>query len=129
MLSSKCKYTVCANYYYIWYSILHSTSGSFVIMTTLENGAVKRSIIGNINTALVGQDAHFDLPVREAGMEGEGNVLIYRLKCLEDKGISSRGRFDVMEEGNIDDIDKKRGGKEGNSLIVIIRVREKIQAM
>ena len=60
-----------------------------------------------VNTTLVDKDACFDLPVGKAGMEWEGNILMHRLESLEDKGIAGRSRFNAVEEGSINDIDKK----------------------
>ena len=48
-----------------------------MIMAMLENGVMKGIIIGDVDTALVGQDASCHLPVREMGAEGKGNVPIH----------------------------------------------------
>ena len=78
-----------------------------MIMAVLEDGTVKGFVVGDMAMTLVGQDACFDLPVGEAGEERERNVLVHRLECLEDKGITSGGRFDMIREGHINNIDKK----------------------
>ena len=51
----------------------------FVIMATLEDEVAKGFIIGNIDMTLIGQDAHFNLPVRKARVEGKGNILVHGL--------------------------------------------------
>ena len=68
------------------------------------------------------------MPVRQVGMEWEGNVLVHRLEGLEDKGIASGGRFNAVGESYINDIDKEGWGKESDSIIVIVSVGEKIQS-
>ena len=59
-------------------------SGTLMVMATLENSVAEGIIVRDIDTALVGQDARFDLPVGEAGTEGEGDVLVHGLEGLED---------------------------------------------
>ena len=98
-----------------------------MVMTSLEDGVVEGFIIRNVNTSLVGKDASFDLPVRQASVERERNALIHRLESLEDKGITCRGRFNVMGESYVDHIDEERWGKESDFIIVIICVRKKIR--
>ena len=75
-----------------------------MIMVLLEDGAAKGFIVGNIDVTLVDENACIDLPVRKVGMEWEGNILIHRLESLEDKGIASGGRFNVVGESHINNI-------------------------
>ena len=63
-------------------------TGALVVVTSLENGAAEGIIVGDIDTPLVGQDACLDLPVGEAGMEGERDVLVHGLEGLEDEGVA-----------------------------------------
>ena len=51
--------------------------------------------------AFIGLNTFGDLPVREARVEGGGNVLIHRLECLEDKGVIRGCSGDVMGESGI----------------------------
>ena len=76
---------------------------------------------------MVGEDSSFDLPVREARAEWERNIFIHGLKSLEDKWVAHRGRFDVVRECYINDIDEERRGEEGDSIIVIIRMWEEVR--
>ena len=48
-----------------------------MFVATLEDRVVEGFIVGNIYTALVGEDACFDLPVRKAGMEWERDILVH----------------------------------------------------
>ena len=75
---------------------------------------------------MIGQDACFDLPVRETGSEGKRDVVIHGLEGLEDKGVARQGRLDTVGEGDVNDIDKERWRKESNSIIVVIGVGEKV---
>ena len=108
---------------------ISGVASSLMVMTVLEDGVVKGFIVWDVNVTLVSQDTSFDLPVRKAGVEGEGSVFVHRLECLEDKGVASRGIFNVMREGDVDNIDKKEQRKEGNSLVVIIRSQEEVWVM
>ena len=95
-------------------------------MTLLEDGVAEGFIIKNINTSLVGKDASFDLPVGQARVEREGNVLVHRLDGMEDKGAASGGRLNAMGEGHVDYIDEEGWEKEGDSIIVVICMRKKV---
>ena len=48
-----------------------------MIMAMVEDRMVGGSIIWNIYTTLVGEDAHFNLPVGKVGMEWERDILIH----------------------------------------------------
>ena len=63
-------------------------TGRFVIMASFKNGMAEGVIGRNVNATFVGEDSSLNLPVSKAGAEWEGNILMHRLKCLEDKGIS-----------------------------------------
>ena len=102
--------------------------GAFVVMATLENSVAEGIIGRDIYTALVGQDARFDLPVGEAGTEGEGDVVIHGLEGLEDEGVACRGRLNTVGEGHIDNVDEEGWGKESNSVIVIIGLGKEVRA-
>ena len=102
-------------------------TGAFVVVASLENGVAEGIVIGDIDTALIGQDARFDLPVGEAGTEGERNVIVHGLEGLEDEGIACRSRLDAMGEGDVNHVDEERRGKESNSIVVIIGLAEKVR--
>ena len=102
--------------------------GALVVMATLKNSVAEGIIGRDIDTALVGQDARVDLPVGEAGTEGEGDVVIHGLEGLEDEGVACRGRLNTVEEGHIDNVDEEGRGKESNSVIVIIRLGKEVRA-
>ena len=103
-------------------------TGTFVVVTTLENSMTEGIIVGDIDTALIGQDACFDLPVGKAGMEGERDIIVHGLEGLENEGITHRSGLDVMREGDVDNVDEKRRGKESNSIVVIIGLGKEIRA-
>ena len=101
-------------------------ASTFVVVTPLENGVTEGIVIGHIDTALISQDARFDLPVGEAGTKGKRDVVVHGLEGLEDKGVTCRGRLDTMGEGDVDNIDKERWGKESNSIVVIVGMGKEI---
>ena len=57
-------------------------ASGFMVMASVEDGTVEGVISGDVDTALIGEDAGFDLPVSKAGAEWERDVLMHRLKCL-----------------------------------------------
>ena len=102
-------------------------TGTFVVVASLENGMAEGIIVGDIDTALIGQDACFDLPVGEAGTEGERDIIVHGLEGLENEGIACRSRLDAMGEGDVNNIDEERRGKESNSIVVIIGLGEEVR--
>ena len=68
----------------------------FMVMAVLENSVAQGVVIGNVDTALIGQDAHFDLPVRKVGAEGKRDVFIHGLNGLKNEGVGGRGGCNVM---------------------------------
>ena len=59
-------------------------TGRFMIMASFQNGAMKGVVRRDIDTAFIGEDAGFNLPVNQPGTEGEGNILVHGLEGLED---------------------------------------------
>ena len=51
-------------------------------MALFQDGAAQGIISGNVNTALVGKDPCFNLPIGKVGTEWEGNILMHGLECL-----------------------------------------------
>ena len=77
-------------------------AGRHVIMAARENGAAEGVVGRDIDTAFVGKDASFDLPVCEPGTEGERNVLMHGLEGLENKGVTRGSGFNAMRESSVD---------------------------
>ena len=50
-------------------------AGSLVVMAAGKDGAMEGVLWGNVDMAFVGQDVVVIFPVREAGLEGGGDVL------------------------------------------------------
>ena len=96
-----------------------------MIMALFQDGMPEGIIRRDIDTAFVGEDAGFDLPVGKARTEWERNVLVHGLESLEDEGIACRGGFDAMGEGGVDKVNKEGRWKEGDVGVVgIIRGEE-----
>ena len=102
-------------------------TGTFMVMAMLENSMPEGIVIGDVDATLVGQDACFNLPVREAGAKRKGNIFVHRLKGLKYKGIAGRGRFDAMGQRNVDDIDKEGWREESDVIVVVIGVRKEVR--
>ena len=83
-------------------------TGGVVIMAAVEDGAAEGVVRGDIDAALVREDAGFDLPVSQARAERERDIFMHRLESLEDEGVTCRGGFNAVGEGCVDKIDKER---------------------
>ena len=53
-----------------------------MIMTLFEDGTAEGVIGGDVDATFVSEDSSFNLPVGKVGAEGEGNILMHRLKHL-----------------------------------------------
>ena len=60
-------------------------------------------------------------------MEWERDILVHGLKSLEVEGVAGRGGFDAVRERYVDDVDKEGWGKEGNSIIIIVRMGKEVR--
>ena len=85
-------------------------------------------IIGNVDTALIGQDTCCNLPVGKAGVEGKRDVFIHGLEGLKDEGVASRGRLNAVGQSSVDNVDKEGWGKESDSIVIVVSVGEEIGA-
>ena len=81
--------------------------GRFMVMAPLEDGAAEGVISGDVDTVFIGEDTGLDFPVSKAGVEGQGNVFMHGLKCLEDEWVTGGGRFDALGEGGVDEVDEE----------------------
>ena len=99
-------------------------AGRFMIMAALENSAAKGVVCGDIDAALVGEDACFDLPIGESRPKGERDVLMHRLEGLKNEGVSCGGGFNAMREGGVNEVDKK-GRREESDVGVVGVIRGK----
>ena len=104
-------------------------AGGLMVMASFKDGAAEGIIGRDVDTALIGEDTSLDLPVSEAGAEGERNVLVNRLKCLQDEGIASRSRLNAIGEGSVNDVDKEGRREEGDIIIVGVIQGEEVGAV
>ena len=96
-----------------------------MIMAPFKDGTAERVVSGDIDTALVSEDASFDLPVSKAGAERERNILMHGLEGLEDKGVTHRRGFNAVREGSVDEVNEKGRQEEGDVGVVrVIRGEE-----
>ena len=56
--------------------------GGFMIVASRQDGTAEGVVGGDIDTAFIGEDAGFDLPVSKPGTKGERDVLMHRLESL-----------------------------------------------
>ena len=101
-------------------------SGGFVVVASCKDGAVEGVVGGDIDTALIGEDASFNLPVGQPGTEGERNVLMHGLEGLEDEGVTCGGRFNAVGEGGVDEVDKEGRREEGDVSVVGVICGEEV---
>ena len=101
-------------------------AGGRMIVAALEDGTAEGIVRGDIDTSFVSEDACFDLPVGEAGTEGERDVLVHGLESVENEGVSRRRGFDAMGEGGVNKVYKEGWRQEGNVRVVRIIGREEV---
>ena len=77
-------------------------TGRLMIMAAFEDGAAEGVVCRDVDAALVGKNAGFDLPVGELGAEWERDIVVHGLEGLEDKGVTRRSGFDPMRESSVD---------------------------
>ena len=76
-------------------------------MAPFKDGTAERFICGYVDTAFVGEDTGFNLPIGKAGAEGERDVLVHGLEGLEDEGVTRGGGLNAVGEGGVDKVDKE----------------------
>ena len=103
-------------------------TGGLVIMAALEDGTAEGIVRRDIDAAFVCEDTGVDLPVSEAGAEGERNILMHGLECLEDEGVAGRGGFNAVGEGGVDEIDEERRREEGDIGVVGVVSGEEVRS-
>ena len=54
------------------------------------------------------------------------DVIVHGLEGLEDEGITHGRGLDTVREGNVNNVDEERWGKESDSIVVIIRVGKEV---
>ena len=97
-------------------------------MAAFEDSAAKGVVRGDIDTSFVRKDAGFDLPVGQARTEGKRNVFVHGLESLEDEGVASRGGFNAVGEGSVDQIDKERWREKGDVGVVGVVNGEEVRS-
>ena len=97
-----------------------------MIMASCEDSAAEGVVCRDIDTAFVGEDAGFDLPVGQPGMEGERDILVHGLKGLENEGVSRRCGFNAVGEGSVNQVDKEGWREEGDVGVVRVIRREEV---
>ena len=101
----------------------------FMVMAMSKDGLSKRGVGGDVDTAFVCEDPFGILPVRQMRTEGRGDGSIHRLQCLEDKRVRGQGGLDTMGEGHVNEVNKERGWKKGDSFILKGSRREQVRAV
>ena len=59
-----------------------------MIVASFKDGTVKGVIRWDVDTAFVGEDAGFGLPICQPGTEGERNVFMHGLEGLKNEGVT-----------------------------------------
>jgi len=84
---------------------------SFMVVASCKDGMVDGVVVWDVDSAFLGKDSGFVLPVGEAGAEGKGNGTVHGLEGLEYEGVIGRGGLNAIREGSINDANKKRWRK------------------
>ena len=103
-------------------------AGGLVVMAAGKNGSSEGIVRRDVDAAFVGEDARFDLPVSEAGTEGERDIFLHGLESLEDEGVTRRRGFNALREGGVNDVDKEGRRQVGGVGIVGVVCGEKVGA-
>ena len=101
-------------------------TGRFMVMAAFEDGAAEGVVHGDVDAALVREDAGLDLPISKAGSEGKRDVLVHGLESLEDEGVTCRGGLDAVGEGGVDKVYKEGRWEEGDVGVVRVICREEV---
>jgi len=78
-----------------------------MIVAPFKDGMADGVIVRDVDSAFVGEDSGFVLPIGEARTEGKGNGTIHGLEGLEYEGDVGGGGLNAIREGSVDDADKK----------------------
>jgi len=65
-------------------------------MASLEDIMAGGVVIRDIDSAFIGEDSGFMLPVGEVRSEGKGDGTVHRLEGLEYEGVVGRGGLDTV---------------------------------
>ena len=101
-------------------------SGGFMVVTSRKDGAAEGVVGGDINMALISEDAGFNLPVGQPGTEGKRDVLMHGLESLEDKGVTRGRRLNAVGEGGVDEVDNQGRREEGDVGVIRIIGRKEV---
>ena len=86
-------------------------TGGLMVMAAFEDGVAEGVVCRDVDAALVGKDAGFDLPVSELRAEWERDIFVHGLEGLEDKGVTCRSGFDPKERAVSIKLTKRDGGR------------------
>ena len=104
-------------------------AGGLMVMALFEDGTAKRIISGNVDTAFICEDTGLNLPVSKAGVKGERDVRVHRLKCLQDEGIAGGSRLNAVRKGSVNEVDKEGRWEEGDIIVVGVIQGEEVRAV
>ena len=99
-----------------------------MVMAAFENGTAEGIVCGDIDMALVSEDACLDLPISKSRAKGKRDVLVHRLEGLENEGITRGGGFNAVGEGGVDEVNKEGWWEEGDVGVIGVVRREEVRA-
>ena len=95
-------------------------ASSGVVMVTSHNRVAQVSISGDVDAALVSQDASIVMPVREARAEGSRDCTRESMEGIKDQRVRSRGGAKFVGKRGVNEVDEECVREQGDCLIVCV---------
>ena len=100
-----------------------------MVVASFEDGAAEGIVSGDVDMALIGEDTGLGLPVSEVGAKGERDVLMHRLKRLQDEGVSGGSQLNAVGKGSVNEVDKEGRREESDIIVVGVIQGEEVRAV
>ena len=101
-------------------------TGSGMVMVTSDDRVAQVSIRGDVDTALVSQDASIIMPIGEARVESGRDSTRESMESVKDQWVRSRGGAKFGGKRGVNKVDEECVREEGDRLIVRVGRRDMI---
>ena len=98
-----------------------------MVMVTCHDRVAEVSIGGDVDTALVSQDASIIMPIGEARVEGGRDCTRESMEGVKDQWVRSGGGAKFVGKRGVDEVDEECVREQGDCLIVCVRCRDVIR--
>ena len=97
-----------------------------MVMVMGHDRVAQASISGDVDAALVSEDACIIMPIGEARAKSGRDSTWEGMEGIKDQQVGSGGGAKFVREGGVDEVDKEFVREEGDRLIVCIGSRDMI---